>query len=66
MQKVLDEVRTSSHPIGAADIAAHLGMSRPTAQRYLTDLERRGAVELTLEHGLTGRPVNSYVPRTSR
>ncbi len=66
MQKVLDEVRASSQPIGAADIAAHLGMSRPTAQRYLTDLERRGSVELTLEYGLTGRPVNSYVIRRTR
>jgi two-component system CitB family response regulator len=63
MQKVLDTVRGSAHPIGAAEIATSLGMSRPTAQRYLTELERRGVVELKLEYGSTGRPVNWYVAR---
>jgi response regulator of citrate/malate metabolism len=63
MQKVLDTVRASPRPVGAAEIAVSLGMSRPTAQRYLTDLERRGAVELKLEYGATGRPVNWYVAR---
>lgn len=63
MQKVLDVVVGASSPVGAAEVATHLGMSRPTAQRYLTELERRGAVDLTLEYGSTGRPVNSYVLR---
>jgi response regulator of citrate/malate metabolism len=63
MQKVLDTVRASSRPVGASEIASSLGMSRPTAQRYLTDLERRGVVELKLEYGATGRPVNWYVAR---
>jgi response regulator of citrate/malate metabolism len=60
MQKILDAVQTSGHPIAAADIAAQLGVSRPTAQRYLTELERRGAVELHLEYGSTGRPIHLY------
>jgi response regulator of citrate/malate metabolism len=63
MQKVLDTVRAATSPVGAAEIATSLGMSRPTAQRYLTELERRGAVELKLEYGATGRPVNWYVAR---
>jgi len=63
MQKVLDEVFAASNPVGAAEVAANLGMSRPTAQRYLTELERRGIVDLTLEYGSAGRPVNSYILR---
>lgn len=63
MQKVLDRVRSAVQPVAAADIAASLGMSRPTAQRYLSELERRGIVELQLEYGAAGRPVNWYVPR---
>lgn len=63
MQSVLGAVQASPHPIGAAEIAASLGMSRPTAQRYLTEMERKGIVELHLEYGSTGRPVNCYVPR---
>ncbi len=63
MSKVLDAVRASADPIGAAEIAETLGLSRPTAQRYLSDLERRGALELHLEYGSTGRPMNGYVAR---
>jgi response regulator of citrate/malate metabolism len=62
MAKILDAVRTSTEPASAAQIAQLLGMSRPTAQRYLTDLQRRGLVELDLSYGSTGRPVHRYRP----
>ncbi|MGO4385671.1 response regulator [Specibacter sp. RAF43] len=60
MQKVLDAVRAVGGPISAAEIAEQLGVSRPTAQRYLGALERKGLVHLDLNYGTTGRPVNSY------
>lgn len=60
MQKVFDAVHASQRPIGAADIADKLGVSRPTAQRYLGALERKGLVILELAYGSTGRPLNSY------
>ncbi|MGA7205725.1 MAG: response regulator [Specibacter sp.] len=60
MQKVLDAVRAAGAPIGAAEIANNLGVSRPTAQRYLGVLERKGLVVLDLSYGTTGRPQNSY------
>jgi response regulator of citrate/malate metabolism len=63
MGKVLAAVRDSTAPIGASAVADALGMSRPTAQRYLSELERRGLVELHLEYGSTGRPTNTYRPR---
>ena len=56
-------VREAAAPVGAAAVADALGMSRPTAQRYLSELERRGLVELHLEYGTTGRPTNTYRPR---
>jgi two-component system CitB family response regulator len=66
MQKVFDAVRASQKPIGAADIADKLGVSRPTAQRYLGALERKGLVILELAYGTTGRPLNSYTaPRNA-
>ncbi|MEZ2389517.1 response regulator [bacterium RCC_150] len=65
MQKVLDMVVNGKEPVAAADIAAGVGISRPTAQRYLSELERKGLVELHLEYGATGRPVNTYLPRKS-
>ena len=41
-------------------IAGKLGVSRPTAQRYLGALERKGLLVLDLTYGGTGRPLNSY------
>lgn len=66
MQKILDTVRTADAAVGATDVARQLGMSRPTAQRYLTELEQRGLVELHLEYGTTGRPVHLYSPAAPR
>ncbi|WP_284975071.1 response regulator [Arthrobacter sp. efr-133-TYG-104] len=60
MQKVFDAVRTAGGPISAAEIADQLGVSRPTAQRYLSSLERKGLLVLDLTYGTTGRPLNSY------
>lgn len=45
----------------ASEVAQAVGISRPTAQRYLADLERRGLLRLELEYGATGRPVHRYV-----
>ncbi len=60
MRKVLGCVREAARPLSAADVAAELGISRPTAQRYLSELERRQAVELVLEYGSPGRPSHLY------
>jgi response regulator of citrate/malate metabolism len=57
---VLDAVRASDVPISAAEVSAAVGVSRATAQRYLTYLERHGVVDLTLRYGTSGRPENQY------
>lgn len=63
MANILDAVRGAKRPVSASWIAEHLGISRPTVQRYLTDLHKRGALDLVLEYRSTGRPVNLYSPR---
>ncbi|MDT4985267.1 MAG: hypothetical protein QOF95_2757 [Pseudonocardiales bacterium] len=60
MTKILEVVERSDSAVSASDIATRLGVSRPTAQRYLTELHRRGVLELDLEYGSTGRPANLY------
>jgi response regulator of citrate/malate metabolism len=62
MQKILDVIRSAACPIGASQVARELGVSRPTAQRYLTKLESQGLIELQLEYGSTGRPNHLYRP----
>jgi two-component system CitB family response regulator len=66
MQKVLDAVVAAGRPLGAQDVSDLIGISRPTAQRYLSELERKSRVALHLEYGTTGRPVNTYVPADTR
>jgi two-component system CitB family response regulator len=66
MQKVLDAVMAAGRPLGAQDVSDLIGISRPTAQRYLSELERKDRVALHLEYGTTGRPVNTYVPADTR
>lgn len=63
MARVLEVVRSSAEPLGAADVAERLGVSRPTAQRYLATLVQRGMVELDLAYGNTGRPEHRYLAR---
>jgi len=46
--------------LSASDVAASLGVSRATAQRYLTQLEASGRVTMTLRYGTAGRPEHRY------
>ena len=63
MAKVLDIVASAPQPIGASEVAAILGASRPTAQRYLATLVRKQFLDLDLAYGTTGRPEHRYVRR---
>lgn len=60
MARVLEIVRSSPTPLGAAEVADRLGVSRPTAQRYLATLVQRQAIDLDLAYGSTGRPEHLY------
>ena len=60
LQSVLAAVRASPEPLSAAEVAARLGLSRPTAQRCLTRLWERQMVVRRLQYGTTGRPTHLY------
>ncbi|MFC4590555.1 response regulator [Sphaerisporangium corydalis] len=57
---VIDAVRTAGGPVTATDVAARLGLSRATAQRYLSDLAADGRITVGLRYGTTGRPEHLY------
>jgi response regulator of citrate/malate metabolism len=46
--------------VSAEEVAAEIGISRSTAHRYLTYLERHGIVLLEPRYGSAGRPKNGY------
>jgi response regulator of citrate/malate metabolism len=60
MAKILTAVRDAHGPVTAADVARTLRLSRPTGQRYLSDLQQCGLVQMDLEYGVPGRPTHRY------
>ncbi|MGK9146382.1 response regulator [Plantibacter flavus] len=60
---VLEAVAEAGGEHSAADIAAVVGVSRATAQRYLAALAGRGLVTTQLRYGTTGRPEHRYSVR---
>jgi response regulator of citrate/malate metabolism len=60
LERILTRIREllqgSSADVSATDIAAQVGISRSTAQRYLAELARQGKVELHLHYGAAGHP----------
>lgn len=63
---VADALRDAPGPQTASEIAAALGLSRPTAQRYLADLAAAGRADVTLRYGTAGRPEHRYAWRAGR
>jgi response regulator of citrate/malate metabolism len=57
---VTNALRQADEPQTAADLAARLGISRATAQRYLAALADDGRAVLSLRYGSTGRPEHQY------
>lgn len=53
-------LRTNIEPMNASEIASALGISRATAQRYLSQMADRQLVLLELQYGTAGRPINKY------
>jgi len=63
MSAVLQAVKNSEHQPSASEVAADVGISRATAQRYLAQLVSSGLLELELQYGSAGRPSHRYRPR---
>ncbi|GAA0465628.1 response regulator [Streptomyces olivaceiscleroticus] len=57
---VLAAVDDSGTPLSAGEVAAQIGVSRATAQRYLADLVTRGRLRMRLRYGAAGRPEQEY------
>ena len=57
---VYGAIAASGGSLSASDVAATVGISRATAQRYLAQLEQSKLVTLELRYGSTGRPEHRY------
>jgi two-component system CitB family response regulator len=59
-QAVVKAVVSASEPISAAVVADQVGISRATAQRYLSLLSDGGHIVMQLRYGATGRPEHRF------
>lgn len=59
-QLIVEAVRRAQEPVTAGAVADELGISRGTAQRYLSDLAAQGRVVVALRYGTSGRPEHLY------
>lgn len=57
---VLEALTTSESDLSAPEVAARVGISRATAQRYLAALARDGSATVSLSYGSTGRPEHRF------
>jgi response regulator of citrate/malate metabolism len=57
---VLEALREAPGPLSATEVSERVGISRTTAQRYLTSLDDAGRVRLNLRYGTAGRPEHRY------
>jgi response regulator of citrate/malate metabolism len=60
LEMVEQVLATAGQDLSAAEVAGQTGMSRATAQRYLTHLHDLGRVAVRLRYGASGRPEHGY------
>ncbi|MGP4074609.1 response regulator [Halobacillus sp. K22] len=63
-QQTLEQITTflgqNSEALSAEQVADGVGMARVTARRYLEYLQKIGDVDIEIQYGGVGRPVNRY------
>jgi two-component system CitB family response regulator len=57
---VLEALTSADADLSAPEVARLLGISRATAQRYLSSLARDGSATVSLSYGSTGRPEHRF------
>jgi response regulator of citrate/malate metabolism len=59
-EQIVTVLREAHADLSANEVAEQVGISRATAQRYLSALARTDSVSLELRYGSTGRPEHRY------
>jgi two-component system response regulator DctR len=61
LQKIVHYLQQQTNPVSAEEVAEGVGIARVTARRYLEYLEKQQKVEIDIQYGGVGRPVNRYI-----
>ncbi|WLR53295.1 response regulator [Bacillus tianshenii] len=61
LNKIVLYLSNIDYAVSAEEVAEGVGLARVTARRYLEYLEKVGKVQITIQYGGVGRPVNRYM-----
>lgn len=59
-ESILNYLASNDSAQSASEVSERLGISRATAQRYLSQMVDRRLLSLELQYGTAGRPINKY------
>ncbi|MFP3339069.1 FaeA/PapI family transcriptional regulator, partial [Micrococcus sp. SIMBA_131] len=60
MKQIILYIDKQAKPLSAEEAADGIGIARVTARRYLDYLQKSGKVQLDIQYGGVGRPLNRY------
>lgn len=60
LQQILQYLSAQKEAQSAEEVAQGTGLARVTARRYLEYLHQKGNVQLEIQYGSIGRPINRY------
>lgn len=60
LDKIIAYIDTQKEAVSAEQVANGVGLARVTARRYLDYLEKQHVVEINIQYGGVGRPINQY------
>ncbi|WP_099159749.1 response regulator [Virgibacillus ndiopensis] len=60
LAQVIEFLSNQDSAVSADETAEHIGIARVTARRYLDYLGKIERVEIQLQYGVVGRPINRY------
>lgn len=60
MKQILNYMLKTEKPLSAGEVAKGIGLARVTARRYLEYLEKNNRLNLDIQYGSVGRPINRY------
>ncbi|MGM9922623.1 MAG: response regulator [Bacillus sp. (in: firmicutes)] len=61
LEKIVSYIQEQKEPISAEAVSKGVGLARVTARRYLDYLEKQKKVEIIIQYGGVGRPINQYI-----
>ncbi|WP_134702172.1 response regulator [Ammoniphilus sp. YIM 78166] len=63
LKQVLLFLLKQTQALSAEEVAEGVGLARVTARRYLDFLEKVGKVQIEIQYGSVGRPINRYLAK---